>query len=63
MLRKLQISCTIAGVEVEAMIFVPKIGHLGQREPVVQPATERKRNKATCLSQLTLTEESRLRKK
>ena len=53
----------MTGVEVEAMIFVPKIGHLGQREPVVQPATERKRNKATCLSQLTLTEESRLRKK
>jgi hypothetical protein len=32
-------------VEVEAKSFVPKDGHLGQREPVVQPATERKRIK------------------
>jgi hypothetical protein len=32
-------------VEVEAKSFVPKVGHLGQREPVVQPATERKRIK------------------
>jgi len=30
----------LLGVEVEAKSFVPKFGHLGQREPLVQPATE-----------------------
>ncbi len=32
--------CIVVDVEVEAKSFVPKDGHLGQREPVVQPATE-----------------------
>ncbi len=45
MLIKLQSTCILLDVEVEAKSFVPKFGHLGQREPVVQPATEGKRIK------------------
>ena len=36
----LQSTRILIDVEVEAKSFVPKIGHLGQREPLVQPATE-----------------------
>jgi hypothetical protein len=41
MLIKFQSTRILLDVEVEAKSSVPKFGHLGQREPLVQPATER----------------------